>query len=73
MKLTVIVPMLNEARALPQLLPQLQRLQADGHQLLLVDGGSDDVGGGIEVGLPCTKAHHVHALLLQSLGLAGDR
>ena len=42
MKLTVIVPMLNEARALPQLLPQLQRLQADGHQLLLVDGGSDD-------------------------------
>ena len=42
MKLTVIVPMLNEARVLPQLLAQLQRVQADGHQLLLVDGGSND-------------------------------
>lgn len=42
MKLTVIVPMLNEASGLPRLLSQLLPLQAAGHQVLLVDGGSDD-------------------------------
>lgn len=42
MKLSVIVPMLNEASGLPRLLGQLLPLQAAGHQVLLVDGGSDD-------------------------------
>lgn len=42
MKLSVIVPILNEAKGLPQLLSQLLPLQAAGHQLVLVDGGSDD-------------------------------
>lgn len=42
MKLSVIVPMLNEASSLPRLLGQLLPLQVAGHQVLLVDGGSDD-------------------------------
>lgn len=42
MKLSVIVPMLNEASGLPRLLSQLLPLQATGYQVLLVDGGSDD-------------------------------
>lgn len=42
MKLSVIVPMLNEAAQLPALAGQLRELQAQGAQVLLVDGGSND-------------------------------
>lgn len=42
MTLSVVVPMLNEAAALPELLAHLQALQADGCEVLLVDGGSHD-------------------------------
>ncbi|SHO59116.1 PGL/p-HBAD biosynthesis glycosyltransferase/MT3031 [Vibrio quintilis] len=40
--LSLIVPMLNEAQQLPDLLPHLQVWQANGHEVLLVDGGSED-------------------------------
>lgn len=42
MSLSVVVPMLNEAAALPALLNHLRHLQADGAEVVLVDGGSHD-------------------------------
>lgn len=42
MKLSVIVPMLNEAAVLPDLLDHLLPLQRAGCEVLLVDGGSQD-------------------------------
>lgn len=42
MKLSVIVPMLNEAAVLPELLEHLLPLQRAGCEVLLVDGGSTD-------------------------------
>ena len=42
MKLSVIVPVLNEAESLASFLRHLQPLRAQGHELILVDGGSSD-------------------------------
>lgn len=42
MRVSVIVPVLNEATSLPALLPALQQLKTQGAQLLLVDGASQD-------------------------------
>lgn len=42
MVVSVIVPVLNEAASLPELLPELQKLRTQGAQVLLVDGGSQD-------------------------------
>lgn len=42
MKLSIIVPMLNEVVALPGLLEQLLPLRRCGIEVLLADGGSDD-------------------------------
>lgn len=42
MSLSVVVPMLNEAAALPALLNHLRHLQANGAEVVLVDGGSHD-------------------------------
>ena len=42
MSVSVVVPMLNEAAALPVLLAHLRQLQADGAEVVLVDGGSHD-------------------------------
>jgi len=42
MKLTIIVPVLNEADALASFLQHLQPLRESGHQLIVVDGGSSD-------------------------------
>lgn len=42
MSLSVVVPMLNEAAALPALLSHLRQLQAEGAEVVLVDGGSHD-------------------------------
>lgn len=42
MKLSVIVPMFNEAAVLPDLLAHLLPLQRSGCEVLLVDGGSHD-------------------------------
>jgi rSAM/selenodomain-associated transferase 2 len=42
MKLSIIVPMLNEARELPSLLEQLSSLAREGTETILADGGSND-------------------------------
>ena len=42
LKLSVIVPMLNEAEQLPELLVHLLPLQRAGHEIIFADGGSTD-------------------------------
>ncbi|MDB5642004.1 MAG: glycosyl transferase family 2 [Hyphomicrobiales bacterium] len=42
MRLSIIVPVLNEAERLPALLAPLQAWRADGCQLIVADGGSAD-------------------------------
>jgi rSAM/selenodomain-associated transferase 2 len=42
MRLSIIVPMLNEATGLPRLLTRLSLLKSQGCEVLIVDGGSDD-------------------------------
>ena len=41
-RVSVIIPVLNEARLIPQCIPTWQALAARGAEVLLVDGGSDD-------------------------------
>jgi rSAM/selenodomain-associated transferase 2 len=41
-RLSIIIPVLNESRALAGQLPALQSLRTAGHELILVDGGSTD-------------------------------
>jgi rSAM/selenodomain-associated transferase 2 len=41
-KISIIIPVLNEAVLITQVLPTLQPLRAAGHELILVDGGSSD-------------------------------
>lgn len=42
MKLSIIIPVLNEATALPALLAHAQRLHTAGAEVIFVDGGSQD-------------------------------
>lgn len=42
MKISIVVPALNEARVIRATLEPLQALRARGHELILVDGGSRD-------------------------------
>ena len=39
--ISIIVPVLNEERALPETLSRLRR-QSGGHEIIVVDGGSQD-------------------------------
>ena len=41
-RISIIIPVLNEAALVVQTLSTLQPLRAVGHELILVDGGSDD-------------------------------
>jgi rSAM/selenodomain-associated transferase 2 len=41
-KISIVIPVLNEAPLVVQNLPALHPLRAAGHELILVDGGSDD-------------------------------
>ncbi len=41
-KISIIIPVLNEQRRLPGLLQSLQAARRQGHEVLLVDGGSTD-------------------------------
>ena len=41
-KITIIIPVLNDVEALRKLLPDLQQYRQQGHEVLLVDGGSAD-------------------------------
>jgi rSAM/selenodomain-associated transferase 2 len=40
--LSVVIPCLNEEECLPQLLRDLEPLRRDGHEVIVVDGGSTD-------------------------------
>ncbi len=55
MKLSIIVPTLDEARSLPAALSSLANLREAGHEVIVVDGGSRD--DTVEVALPL--ADHV--------------
>jgi rSAM/selenodomain-associated transferase 2 len=48
--LSIVIPALDEAAALPLLLADLQPLRAAGHELIVVDGGSSDRT--VELALP---------------------
>ena len=41
-RISVVIPALNEEAALGRTLRRLQQLRADGHEVIVVDGGSDD-------------------------------
>ncbi len=42
MKVSIIIPVLNEEAAIRQNLPKLQWARAQGHEIIMVDGGSQD-------------------------------
>lgn len=46
-KISIIMPVLNEAAALQEHLPALQSWREAGHQLIVVDGGSTDDSAGL--------------------------
>ena len=41
-RLSIIIPVLNEAACLQDLLKECERVRADGHEVILADGGSTD-------------------------------
>ncbi len=41
-RLSIVIPCLNEATRLPRLLADLAPLRKQGHEIIVVDGGSDD-------------------------------
>jgi rSAM/selenodomain-associated transferase 2 len=49
-RVSIVIPVLNEAQALRHNLPLLQRFRAMGHELIVVDGGSSDAS--VEVASP---------------------
>ena len=51
MRLSIILPVLNEADTLPETLAALQPLRWQGHEILVVDGGSDDGTSAVAAGL----------------------
>jgi rSAM/selenodomain-associated transferase 2 len=74
-RLSIIVPVLDEAALLPALLPGLRRLADDGAELLLVDGGSRDAtvalarAAGLPVALaPRGRAAQMNAGAAQAAG-----
>ncbi|MCK4587008.1 MAG: TIGR04283 family arsenosugar biosynthesis glycosyltransferase [Gammaproteobacteria bacterium] len=42
MKISVIIPVLNEETAIRKMLPEMQWIRESGHELIVVDGGSTD-------------------------------
>lgn len=53
MKLSIVIPVLNEAQALPKLLGHLQPLAHQGVELVVADGGSEDDSARIAEDLGC--------------------
>jgi rSAM/selenodomain-associated transferase 2 len=51
MRLSIVVPTLNEAGTLPALLADLDRLRAPGDEIVVVDGGSSDATPALAAGL----------------------
>lgn len=58
MRLSIIIPVLNEARTLPGLLARLQALRDAGVEVVVVDGGSDDES--------CAVAESAHVRVVRS-------
>jgi rSAM/selenodomain-associated transferase 2 len=58
MKLSIIIPTLNEAEGLPQLLADLYPLCGDDTEIVIADGGSHDGTAALarRAGLPCVEA-----------------
>ena len=48
-RLTIVVPVLNEASGLAESLRALAPLRARGHEVIVVDGGSDDASVALAV------------------------
>ncbi len=65
MRLSIVVPTLNERACLPATLAALQPLRRRGHEVILVDGGSDD-------GTPALAAGRVDRLLAAPTGRASQ-
>lgn len=68
MKLSIIVPMLNEAPALPDLLEHLLPLRRRGVEIILVDGGSEDGSAAIATcaGFGVVRAERGRALQMNA-------
>ncbi|MCX4186522.1 TIGR04283 family arsenosugar biosynthesis glycosyltransferase [Methylophaga sp. OBS4] len=64
-QLAIIVPMLNEAGTLPELLAHLQRFHDRGMEIVLVDGGSDDATRDIASQSPFTVITSTRGRALQ--------
>jgi rSAM/selenodomain-associated transferase 2 len=76
LSLSIVVPVLNEAPTLATFLGKLQPLRANGHGLVLVDGGSTDTSAAIALPLcdrlvlaPAGRANQMNA---GSQGCAAD-
>ncbi|MCC6940847.1 MAG: glycosyltransferase, partial [Novosphingobium sp.] len=75
MRLSIIVPMLNEAEQLPELFAHLLPFQRAGCEIIFVDGGSTDgsamlceVVGFIALRTACGRAKHMTAGAAQASG-----
>jgi len=49
MRLSIIIPVLNEATVIVQTLSSLQSIRRRGHEVIVVDGGSDDQSSSIAI------------------------
>lgn len=75
MRLSIIVPVLNEAATLSSTLSALQTVQSRGHELVVVDGGSKDDTVNIArqfskevITAPCGRARQMNAGAAASTG-----
>jgi rSAM/selenodomain-associated transferase 2 len=75
MKLTVVIPVLDEAGGIVAALESLRALRAQGHEVIVVDGGSRDGTPGLAAPLadrvltgPCGRARQMNAGAAQAKG-----
>ncbi len=63
MRISIVIPILNEAEVLAANLQKLQAIRAQGHEIIVVDGGSND-------GSQCFARPQVDHLLVSTCGRA---
>ncbi len=75
MKVSIIVPVLNEAENLPSLLDQLLFHEQHGCEVIIVDGGSEDGSADIATSAgftvlqsPCSRARQMNVGAAQAIG-----
>ena len=75
MKISIIIPVLNEAENLGRLIYALQPYRGRGHELIVVDGGSDDET--VQIAKPLTdklcqtaagRSHQMNAGAIEASG-----